>query len=106
MKFRMREYDNGKRFKIEYKRKYWFWCNIDGGSDWDSCAFADRVAISVDKYKSDQFKRVYHSYDEAKEKYDLMIKYMIEYKIRKSAKVKYRDELDFDNQAQIFLNQL
>jgi|TARA_R110002126_G_scaffold260897_1_gene403869 hypothetical protein len=87
MKFRILQKEV-TRFYIQYKRKYWLWCNI-----YD---YGNKIKRKVDTRYSQDFEVYYDNYKSAKEHQDRLIKYTMEHMSKRRRIPVVHDLVDMD----------
>lgn len=95
MKFRIKETQDGHRFEIQYKRKYWFWI---GARD-----YANHLRYFINDRSNSDFNYFYYTYKEAKADLDKLLGYKTEAYKRKTSNKRIHDEVDFDSEKDRFL---
>jgi len=98
MKFRIIE-KNDEWFEIECQRRFWFWKN--------ACRYGDFLNDEVGPHlTSTEFDYVYETYDDAKKNYHRLLEYHKLYIKRKKSRKRVHDMIDFNNEKELFLENL
>jgi len=98
MKFRIIE-KNDEWFEIQCQRRFWFWGN--------AYKYGDFLNYEVGlRRTSTEFYCAYKTYDDAKKNYDRLLEYHKLYIKRKKSRKRVHDMIDFNDEKQLFLENL